>query len=120
MSGASERGGAAVTGPVAMHQVAELDAAEREAIRAGDWARLGHVLDQQRELWRTLMCEAQAAGDDGPRKQAMAAIVELHQVRRRNHELISAQAGEFRRRLAGLRQTQEGRAAYHEVVRRPM
>jgi len=78
--------------------VAELDRDEREAISSGDWARLGHVLDRQKELWQRLL---QSAGHDGVRaREAAAALAYLHAVRRRNHELIATETDNCRRLLA--------------------
>jgi len=120
MSATIRLGGAVCNGAVAMQRVQELDAAELSAIRDGDWARLGHVLDEQRELWRALVSQLSGASDDSPRQDTLAAIAELHQVRRRNHGLITAQVSEFRRRLAGIQLARDGRAAYRETAHRPM
>ena len=77
-----------------MRAVAELDRAEREAIEAGDWARLQHVLERQRALWREL---TRAAGSDA--NESVTALKYLYSVRRRNHQLIAARAEAMRRRL---------------------
>ncbi len=96
--------------------VRALDIAEREAIEAGDWAQLGHILAEQRSLWGELVCMVKTNGPGAG--AAAAAIAQLHEVRRRNHGVIEQQSIECRSRLSEVSQTREALAAYSEVINR--
>ena len=83
-------------------RIEALDAAERAAIGAEDWVRLGHVLDEQKSIWRELV---RALADDSPAIEATdaaAGIRLLYQVRRSNHRLIEQQSRRCKVRLTQL------------------
>ena len=88
--------------PVA--RIEALDVAEREAIGVKDWARLGHVLDEQKHLWRELMRALEGDCPEITPPDAAAGIRLLYQVRRSNHRLIEQQSQRSKVRLTQLRE----------------
>ena len=86
--------------PVA--RIEALDLAEREAIGGEDWARLGHVLDEQRSLWRELVRALEGDCPEIAAPDAAAGIRLLYQVRRSNHRMIEQQSQRCKVRLTQL------------------
>ena len=85
-----------------MARIEALDVAEREAIDGEDWARLGHVLDEQRSLWRELVCALEGECLEITVADAAAGIRLLYRVRRGNHRLIEQQSQRCKVRLTKL------------------
>ena len=85
-----------------VERIKVLDAAEREAIGAEDWAHLGHVLDEQRSLWRELVRALEGDCPEIAAPDAAAGIRLLYQVRRGNHRLIEQQTQRCKVRLTQL------------------
>lgn len=83
-------------------RIEALDVAEREAIGAEDWARLGHVLDEQRSLWRELVRALDGDCLEITAPDAAAGIRLLYRVRRGNHRLIEQQSQRCKVRLTKL------------------
>lgn len=86
--------------PVA--RIEALDVAEREAIGVEDWARLGHVLDEQKYMWRELVRALEGDRPEIAPPDAVAGIRLLYQVRRSNHRLLEQQSQRCKVRLTQL------------------